>query len=110
MYQQLFTRLALLNAGTASEVSQPVSMAGSNAAKVDVVLFALTATNVSFRLQSRNDLENWTNEGSAQTAAVVGFKALTADADISAAYVRLQATLTGTGLAIVSAGVNTSAL
>ena len=111
MYQQLFTRLGISSTvGNSSEVSQAVPMQGSNAAVVDVVLFAQTATNVSFQLQSSNDLENWTNQGSAQTVSAVGFLLLTAITSISAGYVRLKATLTGSGVAVVSAGVNAAAL
>lgn len=108
MITQLFTRLYLSNSSPTSEVSQPVSMGDANAVQVDSVVFAQTATNVSYQLQSSNDLENWANQGSAETHAGVGFKLLASIGDVAAAYVRLKVSLTGTGLAIVSANLNTS--
>ena len=111
MYQPVFTRLGLSSSvGNASEVSQAVSMQGANAAQADVVLYAQTATNVSFQLQVSNDLENWTNAGSAQTVSAVGFLLLTAITSISGASIRIKATLTGSGVAVLSAGVNTALL
>lgn len=108
MITALFTRLCLNSASTASEVSQPVGMGGANSVQVDSVVFAQTATNVSFQLQSSNDLENWANQGSAETHSGVGYKLLASIGGVAAAYVRLKVTLTGAGLAIVTANINTS--
>ena len=113
MYQQLCSKLSLDSAGTdgaVSEVTQPVTIGGENAVQVETTIFALTATNVSFQIQESNDMENWTNKGSAQALAAVGYKLLTSDAALSATYARLKLTITGTGKAIVAAGFNLSAL
>ena len=109
MNHPLLTRLALDSAGTDSEVTQPVSMEGNNAVSWDTTLFALTATNVSFQLQVSNDLENWTDVGTAQTATAVGYTMFTAETSITASYVRLKMTITGTGKAIVATGITLTA-
>ena len=104
MNQPLATRLSLDSAGTSSEVSQPVSTQGFNTVVWDATLYALTATNVSFQLQESNDLENWANKGTAQTQTDLGYKLFTAEGSVTAAYVRIQYTITGSGKAIVAAG------
>ena len=108
MNQPLATKLALDSAGTTSEVSQPVSVQGNNAVSWDATLYALTATNVSFQLQQSNDLENWSDKGTAQTQTDLGFKMFTAETGVTAAYVRLQYTITGSGKAIIAAGMTLS--
>jgi hypothetical protein len=111
MNQPLATRLVLDSAGTdgaVSEVSQPVSMEGSNAAQWEATLYSLTATNVSFQLQVSQDLENWANKGTAQTQTAVGYKLFTAETAIAAAYARLKYTITGTGKAVVAASISLS--
>ncbi len=108
MNHPLATRLALDSAGTSSEVSQPVSTQGYNAVIWDATLYALTGTNVSFQLQESNDLENWSNKGVAQTQTDLGYKLFTAEGSVTAAYVRLQYTITGSGKAILAAGVTLS--
>jgi len=78
--QQLAKALSLDTAGVTgqtSEVSQPVSTAGANAAQGAVVLQVQTATNVTFQLQESNDLENWSNKGSSQNVSAVGYTLLT---------------------------------
>lgn len=105
MEQQLAKNLSLDSAGATgpvSEVSQPVAMTGANAAQGSVVMQSLTATNVSCQLQESNDLENWSDKGSATTATAVGYKVLTAVTAISGAYVRMKYTITGSGKAILS--------
>lgn len=105
MEQQLAKNLSLDTAGStgpASEVSQPVSMAGANAAQGAAVLQVLTATSVTFQLQESNDLENWSNKGSSQSVTAAGYTLLTAISSISAAYVRMKYTVNGSGKAIVA--------
>ncbi|MEZ5964259.1 MAG: hypothetical protein R3F56_10475 [Planctomycetota bacterium] len=104
MEHQLAKVLSLDNSAKPSEVSQPVSMAGANAAQGATVIQILTATSVEFQLQESNDLENWSDKGSAQTvaAANLGYTLLTAITSISAAYVRMKYTLNGTGKAILA--------
>jgi hypothetical protein len=113
MHQTLLTRLSLDsdgNDGPSSEVTQPVSMAGMepNAVQWDATHYVLTATNVSYQLQVSNDLENWADKGSAQTHDGVGYKLFTTDTAVAAAYVRLQLTITGSGKAVVAAGITLS--
>jgi hypothetical protein len=109
--QQLAKNLSLDTAGATgptSEVSQPVSMAGANAAQAATILQVLTATSVTFQLQESNDLENWSNKGSSQNVTAVGYTLLTAITAISAAYVRMKYTINGSGKAIVA--LNLSAM
>lgn len=112
MYQQLFTRLAL-NTTTLSEVSQPVSMQGANAAQFDIVVISLSGTSpvVTCQLQESNDLENWTNKGSATAPSAVGYTLAAAQTSLSAGYVRLKITLSGTSpICVVSVGINTASV
>ena len=83
-------------------------MQGGNAVSWDATLLALTATNVSFQLQESNDLENWSDKGTAQTQTDLGYKMFTAETSIASAYVRLQYTITGSGKAILAAGLTIS--
>jgi hypothetical protein len=113
MYQTLFTRLAL-NSTFSSEVSQPVSMQGANAAQVDGVLFSLAGTtpSVSLQLQESNDLENWRNKGGSTDINTVSYSLGSSVGSINAAYIRLKVTLTGSSspTAVISAGVSIAAL
>lgn len=113
MYVELFSALGLQGSVT-SEVSQAVEMQGANAAQVSAIVFALSGSGspaVSLQLQESNDLENWSDKGSATSATAVGFKMCTAVTSIAAAYIRLKITLAGGATtAVVAGGVNTSAL
>ena len=112
MYHQLCNKLSLDSAGAdgaSSEVTQPVTIGAENAVQVETTIFALTATNVSFQIQSSNDMENWTDKGSANTQTTVGYSLFGADTAMSATYARLKMTITGSGKAIVAAGFNFSA-
>ena len=105
-------RLCLDSAGAsgpAEECSQPVGLSGGkNAVQLEMIVYALTATNVSCQLQESNDLENWTDKGTAQTTTSIGRKLLTTDGTVSAAHLRYKFTLTGTGKAVFAATVNLS--
>jgi hypothetical protein len=101
--------MALASGGTTVEVSQPVALQGNNAVQVEMTVFRLTATNVSVQLQLSNDLENWTDEGSAQTTTAEGYKLFTKITSLAAAYARLEFTLTGSGVGVYAAGINLSA-
>ncbi len=108
MYSQLVSDLGLNSAGTVSEVTQPVSMAGANAVQMDTTVASLTATNVSFQLQQGNDLQNWANVDSPVAATAAGYKLFTANTGVTGAYVRIKLTLTGAGIGVLAAGLNTS--
>jgi len=94
--------------GTTTEYSQAVSMQGANSAQIDTTIYTLTATNVTYQLQSSSDLDNWFNQGSSEAKTVVGSYLLTAITGCDAPYVRIKYTLTGSGKAIFAAGINTS--
>ena len=108
MYTQLFSQLSLANSGPVTQVSQAVAMRNNNAAQANYVIFALTGTGVTFQLEGSNDLENWTELGSPDGSTAIGAGLLGVVAGIGAAFVRLRATVEGSGRAIVSAGINTS--
>jgi hypothetical protein len=113
MNYQIIRGLALDSAaqdGLPSEVSQVVTMEGNNAIQIQVLMYALTATNVSVTLQTSNDLANWTNQPSPQTVTAVGRKLLTSDTAVAASYARVLFELTGTGKAILDADLNVSPL
>ncbi len=98
--------LALDSAGTdgpTSEVTQAVELAGNNAIQVQVLVYALTATNVSIQIQTSNDEINWSSFGTAQTATAIGRKLLTMDTAVGSAFVRVKFTITGSGKAILDA-------
>lgn len=110
-YIQLCTKLALDSAGTVgavSEVTQPGSLQGANAVRFETTLYALTATHVSYQVEETNDLVNWTAKGTAQTLTTIGYKLFTPETTFSAQYVRLKFSISGTGKAIVAAGIYTS--
>jgi hypothetical protein len=111
MYTQLFTRLALTGNG-ASEVSQPVTMYGANAAQLDIVVFSLSGSStptVTCQLQESNDLENWSNKGSTTAPIAVGYTLATKETGLAAGYLRVKVTLSGTTpISVVAIGLNTS--
>jgi len=94
--------------GLTTEVSQPRPMNGLNAIQVQVVLYALTATNLTIQVQVSNDGHNWQNQGLAQTMTAFGRKIFSAEAAIGASLVRLHYSLTGSGKAILDAYMVTS--
>lgn len=113
MNQVLWNRLCLDSAGSdgaISEVSRIIQMTGdgANAIQWESTLFVQTATNVSYQVEVSNDLDNWTPKGSPQTQTNVGHKTFTADTAIAAAYVRIVATITGSGKAILAANITVS--
>lgn len=108
MYQQLASKLYI--ASGSSEVSQPVSMEGFNAARIDMTLFTSGGT-VTALIQESNDLENWTNHsGGGQTSATgPTYKLFDTVSSLSSAYVRVKWTATTAG-AIIAGGINLSTL
>jgi hypothetical protein len=90
-------------------------MQGANAVQFDYVVLSIGGTvtpTVSFQLQEGNDLENWTNKGSAVTATGIGYALTAAITGVASGYVRLKVSITaGTSpIFVVSAGINTSQL
>jgi len=78
MYVSVASKCALDSTGTTTEYSQAVSMQGANSAQIDTTIYTLTATNVTYQLQSSSDLDNWFNQGSSEAKTVVGSYLLTA--------------------------------
>jgi hypothetical protein len=114
MYTTLATRLEVNDSKT--EVSQPISMEGANAAFVDFTVYHFSGTLLSVQIQGSNDLENWSDIGTAAvTASDEGYFDGSAQTpnpnpytDIGLAYVRLSYSLSGTGVeSVINAGVNT---
>jgi hypothetical protein len=122
VYQEVFSKLSL--AASASEVSQPISMEGSNSAQVDAVVFVWgggTPPTNFVVIQASNDLENWTTQAAITSwnpgavAAPTGVGAWwqvgpTPSASIAAAYIRLKVFNGTGGTSVVSVGVNVSKL
>ena len=110
MYTKLYERLVIIDT-TAPEYSQAVSIEGFNAAFPEIVTFTFSGlTNVKVQLQESNDLENWRDKGTVNTVSAIGYTSGTVVTACAAAYVRLKIYTTGTGTAILSAGLNLSAL
>lgn len=94
--------------GLTTEVSQTRPMNGYNTIQVQVVLYALTATNLTIQVQVSNDGHNWQNQGLSQTMTAFGRKIFSAEAAIGASLVRRHYSLTGSGKAILDAYMVTS--
>lgn len=105
----LARNLALALSTTAvTEISQPVSMAGANAVQPSFVAIYLSGTGAaeSCQLQESNDLENWSDVGSATSVSSVGKTLGTAITAVKSAYVRMKysgSTSSGTGNAVLAA-------
>lgn len=116
MYQILATKMSV---GTSGEVTQAVSMAGTNAVVVEMTVISGTVAQVA--LQGSNDLENWAllsngNLVTSGTLASGGAYYLPGTSSnfggpitgVATQYVRLKITASS-GTAVVAAGLNTSA-
>lgn len=107
MYAAVSNKLSVVN-GT-DQFSSAVAMSGANAARVELTVFANSATSLSIDLQGSNDLQNWAIVGSAHTGYTVGYNSF-AETAVSFQFVRLRYYVVGTGTIIVAAGINTAAL
>ena len=104
MYTQTANRLALNNR---AQVSDPVPMAGANAASFDVTIYEVNPapSTVLFQMQGSNDLENWTAKGALQNKNVEGYFKFPVVADISTKYLRL--TYATSAATVLTAGIYT---
>ncbi|NUN51015.1 MAG: hypothetical protein HUU15_19590 [Candidatus Brocadiae bacterium] len=106
MYAALATKLSVVN--SVDQFSPAVPMDCANAVQLEVTIFNLTATSLTVEIQGSNDMQNW-SVVTTNTGLVVGYSAPTKSTGVGFRYVRLRYSIVGTGLAIVAAGVNTSA-
>ena len=103
--------LALDSAGTDGqdmEVSLVVPLNGTNAVQMSILVFALTATNVTVQLEVSLDGNNFVPKGTAQNLNAIGRKLFDTVAGVAASFARIKFTLTGSGKAIVKGWLNIS--
>ena len=110
---ELCRHLCLDSAGTmgpSEEVTQAVAVGDANAAQLEVVMFALTATTVTFTLQESNSpLEGWKDKDAGLTVSDIGRSLLAAKTSVAVGYVRIKCEVTaGTGKAIFAATLHLS--
>ena len=109
MYTEVASKLAVVF-GT-KVYSQAVSMAGANAVKVEGTCFVIGGGNIAVQLQGSNDLQNWSDQGTAIAVSAVGYFVDTVDLDaIAYQYVRLEFDQASSLTGIVAAGINTANL
>jgi hypothetical protein len=94
--------------GLTIEISQVVPLNGANAVQMAILLFALTATNISLQLEVSLDGSNWAAKGSAQTLNAIGRKLFTVETAVAATFARIKYSLTGSGKAIFKSWLNIS--
>ena len=109
----LFKGLILDVTDSPSEVSQPLAMPpGDNAVVVQVNIMNLSGSaspTATFLHQGSNDLDNWAALASTDAKTAIGSSFLTKITGISAAFVRLKVTVSGTSAKVViSAEASTS--
>ena len=105
-------RMCLDSAGSAgpdTEYTQAVAVGDANAVQLEVVVFALTATELGLQLQVSLGGENWSNKGTEQLLTGIGRALLTADTAITEAFIRYKCRIaSGTGKAVFAATANLS--
>lgn len=105
MYTQVASKLS---ASGTPEFTQAVSMSGGNAVEVEAANYT-SSTTVTFTLQGGNDLSNWADLTSLGVAGPG--EAMATKTAIAYAFVRLKVErTTGSGSAIVNAGLNVANL
>lgn len=124
MYVQVADKFALSTPPrtATAEVSQAVSMAGANAARVEVTFFVVANGSVSVSVQRSNDLENWTTitgAGTSVSASSHGYGTCKVTA-VASQYIRLRYDLEASeggeeaaptdGVVVLAAGVRTADL
>lgn len=113
MLTQFATTTVLDAATRTTEYSQPISMDGANAVQCSYVILQYSLSGgtpkIEFQLQISDDLENWSDSGTADSATTVRYLPGTKFTGISSAYVRIEAVASGTnGTVIYSGMLNTS--
>lgn len=88
-------------------VSRPVDMGNANAVRVNYVVHSISGgVTLSLAIEGSNDAVNW---ATVVTTISIGAGASSTSADsIPWKYVRLTYLLSGSGMAMLSAGVSTS--
>ena len=86
-----------------AEISRAVEMDGRNGVQMAILLFALTATNITLQLEISLDGNNWAPQGDSKTLTAIGRKVFAVDTSVAAKFARIRFTLTGTGKAIFKA-------
>ncbi|MBK9387360.1 MAG: hypothetical protein IPN34_21305 [Planctomycetes bacterium] len=111
MHHSVAERLVVASSGT--QYSEAVSMEGANAVYYDLVVYNIgTLASVKSRIQESDDLDNWYEvaDSADNTVFVAGYSAKRVTS-ITSAYVRLRFTGgSGSGNAILGAGINTASL
>ena len=107
MYSELASKCAV-TFGT-KEFTQAVDMAGANGAQCEVTCFVKGGGNVSLQLQGTNDLQNWTDVGTAISVTAVGFFTGSITG-VGYQYVRIELDQATSGTAILACGINTANL
>ena len=90
-------------AGLTFEISRSVAIDGRNGVQMAILLYALTATNITLQLEVSLDGHNWAPQGDTQSLTAIGRKIFAVDTAIAARFARIKFTLTGTGKAIFKA-------
>lgn len=113
MLTQIATTTSLDAVTHTTEYSQAVSMDGANAVQGSYVIIQYSLSGgtpkIEFQLQISDDLENWFDSGSPDSATAVRYLPGSKFTDISAAYVRIKSKVSGTtGTVVFSGMVNVS--
>jgi hypothetical protein len=90
-------------AGMTFEISRVVAIDGRNGVQMAILLYALTATNITLQLETSLDGNNWSPQGDSQTLTAIGRKIFAVDTTVASKFARIKFTLTGTGKAIFKA-------
>jgi hypothetical protein len=101
---ELASRLAL--ADSEITASFPISIEGSNAVRVDIIIFNLTLSAVTFRVQVSNDNECWSNAAEFRWSSI-GYTT-TKVRGIGFRFVRLfyEASNTASGKCVLAASIH----
>jgi hypothetical protein len=89
-------------AGMTFEISRVVAIDGRNGVQMAILLYALTATNITLQLETSLDGYNWSPQGDSQTLTAIGRKVFAVDT-VASKLARIKFSLTGTGKAIFKA-------
>lgn len=103
--------LALDSTGTDgqdTEVSLVVPLNGNNAVQMSILVFALTATNVTVQLEVSLDGNNFVPKGTAQSFDAIGRKLFDTVQAVAAPFARIKFGLTDSGKAILKGWLNIS--